>query len=230
MFANRMKDFNRALHLQTLLPPGVEVLNPFRETASALAFSDSFYHKYYNDKNKRWAIFGINPGRFGGGLTGIPFTDFKRLQTVCKIDTKENTSHEPSSEFIYKMIEAMGGADAFYQAFYINSVCPLGFIVHKGNNKWINYNYYDDKALFAAVKPFIIKMMQKQIALGLHTEECFCLGKKNTEYFKTINNEHQFFNAITELPHPRYIIQYKRKEMDTFINGYVQKLSKRYEY
>ena len=227
MFADRMKAFNRSLQLKTTLPQGVDVLNPFRESPLVLAFSDAFYEKYYNDDNKRWGIFGINPGRFGGGLTGVPFTDFKRLRHVCGIDTKGNTSHEPSSEFIYKMIAAMGGADTFYQQFYINSVCPLGFIVHKGNDKWINYNYYDDKVLFAAVKPFIVKMLKKQIALGLRTEECFCLGKKNAEFFTELNNEHRFFTTITQLPHPRFIIQYKRKEIGTFIDEFVQKLSRR---
>lgn len=230
MFADRMKTFNRSLHLTAQLPQGVDVLNPFRESAATLAFSDAFYEKYYSDDEKRWAIFGINPGRFGGGLTGIPFTDFKRLRDVCGMDTNGASSHEPSSEFIYKMIAAMGGADAFYQTFYINSVCPLGFVVGKANNKWINYNYYDDKVLFAAVKPFIVQMIKKQIALGLHTEECFCLGKKNAAFFTIINNENQFFNTITELPHPRYIIQYKRKEMNFFIDEYVQKLSSRTEY
>ncbi len=225
MFADRMKRFNRSLHFTEKLPPHIDVLNPFK-TAQILAFSDAFYQKYYNDENKRWAIFGINPGRFGGGLTGIPFTDFKRLRDVCGIDTKGNTSHEPSSEFVYAMIAAMGGADSFYKQFYINSVCPLGFVVHKENNKWINYNYYDDKALYAAAKPFIIKMMQKQIGLGLNTDECFCLGKKNAEYLTAINNEHQLFKKITTLPHPRYIIQYKRKEMETFIDEYVQKLGR----
>ena len=230
VFADRMKSFNRSLHFTAKLPHHLNVLNPFRENKLALPFSDAFYNKYYNDDNKRWGIFGINPGRFGGGLTGVPFTDFKRLRDVCGIDTQGNTSHEPSSEFIYKMIAAMGGADVFYKQFYINSVCPLGFVVDKGNGKWINYNYYDDKELFAAAKPFIVKTLKKQIALGLYTGECFCLGKKNHEYFTIINDEYHFFGNIIQLPHPRYIIQYKRKEMDLFIDEYVQKLSNENHY
>ncbi len=226
MFADRMKKFNRSLRVKTTLPQGVDVLNPFQESRAALACSDSFYDAYYSDNNKRYAIFGINPGRFGGGLTGVPFTDFKRLKNVCGIETNGISSHEPSSEFIYRMIAAMGGADDFYKQFYINSVCPLGFIIHTKNNKWINYNYYDDNALYAAVKPFIAESISKQIALGLYTNECFCLGKKNAAYLSALNEEHHFFDLITELPHPRYIIQYKRKQMDEFISLYVQKLSK----
>jgi len=226
-FARRMKSFNRSLHLDALLPHNVDVLNPFREGKLALPCADAFYDKYYNDNEKHWPILGINPGRFGGGLTGVPFTDFKRLQQVCGIDTGGTSSHEPSSEFIYRMIAAMGGADAFYKLFYINSVCPLGFIIHKGNSKWVNYNYYDDKVLYAAVKPFIVQSMQQQLALGLYTEECFCLGKKNTAYLSALNDEFHFFKTITELPHPRFIVQYKRKQIDSFIGLYVEKLSGR---
>jgi len=226
-FAERMKSFNRSLQLDTPLPHNIAVLNPFRESKLALTCADAFYDKYYNDTDKRWPILGINPGRFGGGLTGVPFTDFKRLQQVCGIDTGGTSSHEPSSEFIYRMIAGMGGADAFYKQFYINSVCPLGFIIHKGEGKWVNYNYYDDKALYAAVKAFIVQSVQQQIALGLCTEECFCLGKKNTAYLSILNDEFHLFDTLTELPHPRFIVQYKRKQIDSFIDLYVEKLGRR---
>ncbi len=175
MFANRVSQFNRSLHLSAPLPAGVGVLNPFRETELALSCSDSFYQKYYNDNNPRWAILGINPGRFGGGLTGVPFTDFKRLSLVCGIETGIS-SHEPSSEFIYHMIAAMGGADLFYRHFYINSVCPLGFVIDKAGSKPVNYNYYDDKALYEAVKPFIVQSLQQQIAFGLAHRRMFLFG------------------------------------------------------
>jgi hypothetical protein len=156
----------------------------------------------------------------------VPFTDFKRLLQVCGIEAGIS-SHEPSSEFIYRMIAALGGADTFYRHFYINSVCPLGFIIHKDNGKWVNYNYYDDKALYAAVKPFIVQSIQQQLALGLYTEECFCLGKKNTAYLSILNDEFHFFKTITELPHPRFIVQYKRKEIDAFVDVYVEELGRK---
>ena len=31
----------------------------------------SFYEKFYSDNNERILVLGINPGRFGGGTTGI---------------------------------------------------------------------------------------------------------------------------------------------------------------
>ncbi|MDR3680653.1 MAG: DUF4918 family protein [Flavipsychrobacter sp.] len=224
-FAQRAKAFNRSLHLEQVLPHHIQAMNPFAEQGSkALLFSDIFYDKFYGDRRKRKLILGINPGRFGGGITGVPFTDFKRMRDKCGIDTLGETSHEPSSEFVYAMIEALGTVAAFYSQFYINSLCPLGFITEKPGGKWVNYNYYDDAALYQAVKPFMIDSIRRMIDLGAYTDECFCLGVKNALYFRDINKEYGFFDKITELPHPRFIVQYKRKEMDKYIQEYKDKL------
>jgi hypothetical protein len=224
-FADRVKAFNRSLKLTAKLPKNIGVLNPFKEEAIALQCADVFYEKYYNDNEKRYGIFGINPGRFGGGLTGVPFTDFKRLQEVCGIDAQGYSSNEPSSLFIYKMIAAMGGADSFYKHFYINSLCPLGFIITRSPGKWVNYNYYDDPELYTAVKPFMVKTLKPQIALGLHTSKAFCLGKKNYTYFVKLNAEQKLFDEIIELPHPRFVVQYKFKMIDEYVAAYCDQLS-----
>ena len=70
-------------------------------------------------------ILGINPGRLGAGVTGIPFTDTKRLVTECKIPYSGKLTHEISSVFVYEMINAFGGVSNFYKKFYINSPFPL---------------------------------------------------------------------------------------------------------
>ena len=90
--------------------------------------ANSFYTKYYSDNNKRILLLGINPGRFGGGVTGIPFTDPVRLEKVCGIKNDFQKKQELSSVFIYEMIEAYGGAEKFYKQFYISAVSPLGFV------------------------------------------------------------------------------------------------------
>ncbi len=59
-------------------------MNPFKENPDALAISSAFYKKYYDDHRMRRLILGINPGRFGAGVTGIPFTDTKRLTEKCR--------------------------------------------------------------------------------------------------------------------------------------------------
>lgn len=227
-FADRIKAFNHKLHFTGMLPPGIAVLNPFKETATALKYSGRFYEKFYADNNLRTPILGINPGRHGGGLTGVPFTDWKRLRDACGIPVEvDRSSHEPSSEFVYCYIAALGGPTEFYKHFYISSLCPLGFVREKARGRLVNYNYYDDPVLYAAAEPFIIRSLKQQIALGLHTRECFVMGVKNFQFFSKLNEAHGFFDTLTELPHPRFIVQYRRKEMDAYVNQYAEALGAR---
>src|SRR5215813_13363449 len=87
------------------LPAGVAIMNPFTD-ADSLRLAEMFYNKFYNDTHPRKFIFGINPGCFGGGVTGIPFTDPVRLKNVCGIKNDFQKKQELSSVFIYDMIEA----------------------------------------------------------------------------------------------------------------------------
>lgn len=77
-FADKIIEFNKFLHFEGLLPDGIRIMNPFRDNY-IFKVSSSFYRKYYNDNKPRHLILGINPGRFGAGFTGVPFTDTKRL-------------------------------------------------------------------------------------------------------------------------------------------------------
>jgi len=197
-------------------------MNPFKENPEVIAIMEQFYKKFYDDNGKRHLILGINPGRFGSGVTGIPFTDSKRLKAVCKIDYQGKETHEPSSVFIYEMIAAFGGAERFYKSFYINSVCPLGFTSVKEDGKEINYNYYDSPGLTAAVYEFIIENIRKQIALGVDTDTCFCFGNgKNEKFLRKLNEKEKFFKNIIALEHPRFIMQYKAMSKDVYIKKYV---------
>ena len=220
--------FNHQLQLNAkLLPRGVSVLNPFRgENAERINnISQQFYGKFYNDANPRKLILGINPGRLGAGATGIPFSDTKRLAEFCNISVSDFKSHEPSSEFVYKVINAFGGAKKFYELFYIGSVCPLGFVIDKGNGKAVNYNYYDDKKLEAAVTPFIIESIEKQLLFGVTRDKVYCLGTgKNYKFLKKLNDEKAWFKEVVPLEHPRYVMQYKRKSLDFYIEKFVRLL------
>ena len=222
-FADRAIRFNKQLrYTGAPLPQGIRIMNPFRESDQALGISEIFYHKYFNDPLRRHIIFGINPGRFGAGLTGIPFTDPKRLMSDCQIEYRGKTAHEPSSVFIYEMIKAYGGAYAFYKNFYINSICPLGFTNSTGNGREKNYNYYDSKELIHAVRDFITENISKLIDLGIETDTCFCFGTgKNEKFLNKLNQEHRFFKNIVALEHPRFIMQYKNSDMDFYIEKYI---------
>jgi hypothetical protein len=209
-FAERVIAFNRSLRFTGSLPKGIRVMNPFREFPDVAKLSAAFYRTFYNDNHPRKLILGINPGRFGAGLTGIPFTDPKRLERICGIPYPGKPAHEPSSEFIYEMIAAYGTPAEFYRRFYINSICPLGFTALKANGREVNYNYYDSRELQDSVTKFIVRMMKNQIGLGVETDTVYCLGTgKNVAFLNKLNETHRFFGRIEPLEHPRYIMQYK---------------------
>jgi Domain of unknown function (DUF4918) len=84
-----------------------------------------------------------------------------------------------------------------------------------------NYNYYDEKPLAALLMPDIIRNIKKQMAFGARRGVAILLGKKNADYFLPINEEHKFFKKIITLEHPRYIMQYKLKQIDGYIEKYL---------
>lgn len=217
--ADKILLFQQSLKIEAPIPRGVEVLNPYQQP-EALELCTRFYSKYYNDSESRSLIIGINPGRFGGGLTGIPFTDPIRLQQVCGIENTLSKKPELSSEFIYKIIAAFGGPEKFYRKFYFTSVSPLGFTKE---NK--NLNYYDLPLLQKRLIPFMQSCMRTQLDWDLNTKVAYCLGEGDNYKFLTAwNAEEKFFREVIPLPHPRFIMQYKRKQLDQYINFYVEKL------
>jgi hypothetical protein len=203
------------------LPHDVQWLNPYQDDETRRCMS-AFYEKYYNDNASRSLILGINPGRFGAGITGVPFTDPIRLETECGIRNAFPKRQELSSIFVYDVINAFGGCQAFYHRYYISAICPLGFI-----KQGKNYNYYDDPALMQRVEPFIVDHLRTQIAFGADTDLVYCLGQgKNHQYLVKLNQKHQFFREIIPLPHPRWVMQYRLKRKDEFVYDYLALLRK----
>ncbi len=113
----------------------------------------------------------------------------------------------------------MGGTEKFYKKFFISAVYPLAIIM-EGKN----YNFYDDKEIYNKLKPSIISYLKKQIEFGARDEMVISLGKKNFIYLKELNDEIKFFKKIEFLEHPRFIMQYKRKQLKHFITKYVELL------
>lgn len=223
-FADRIIHYNQQLTYLDKLPESFKVLNPYRNNPETLTVMQQFYNKYYNDNQLRTFIIGINPSRHGAGVTGVPFTDTKRLKSACGIEMKSAHTHEISSVFMYDMIAAFGGVNLFYDRFYINSPFPLAIIRKAKIGQWLNANYYDYASLFQAVKPFMVSTMKSHIDLGLHTSHVIVLGKKNADFIEKINNEEKLFDKMTVLEHPRYIQQYKSKEKELYIDKYIRAL------
>lgn len=211
--------FYGSLTLEDPLPAGIGVMNPYRN-AACMEVCQKFYAKFYGDTNKRFLILGINPGRFGAGITGIPFTDPIKLETTFGIGNDLPKKPELSAEFIHLMIRAYGGYKPFFNRFFINSVSPLGYVQ---NGK--NLNYYDTPLLKAALEPFIRQSMTRLTGLGIHRSVLFCLGEgENYKYVRRINSEEKWFDRIIPLAHPRFIMQYRRKFVSAYIDDFVGKL------
>ncbi len=198
------------------LPDGIKVMNPYLESVVKDIVKD-FFTKYYNDGRKVVFIFGINPGRFGGGLTGISFTDPVALKDECGIDNCLSNRKEISSEFVYKVINEFGGTERFFSNFYLTALYPLA-IIKDGKN----CNYYDSKELINTFKPEIYSSVKNQVSFGGRKDVVISFGKKNGEFLKQVNDEMKLFDRIEILEHPRFIMQYRRKSLTEYISRYIE--------
>lgn len=213
-FANNVLHYQFSLQPPFSLPNEVEWLMPYdnEETRRCMKV---FYTKYYNDSRPRKFILGINPGRFGAGITGVPFTDPIRLDTLG-IENSFSKRQELSSVFVYDMINDCGGPDLFYSQFYITSLSPLGFVRHGKN-----YNYYDDKQLTEILQEYIIQNIETQIEFGADRSVVYCLGQgKNFTHLQSFNEKYKWWDRVVPLPHPRWVMQYKLKQKSHFIDVY----------
>jgi len=207
------------------MPKDIQVLDPFNgeHQVEVRRIVQAFHRKFYSDNTSRRLMLGINPGRLGAGSTGLSFTDTKRCVSDLEIPITGLQTHEPSSDFFYRMIRSTGGPSTFYKQVYVHAVCPLGFtILNKAGNR-ININYYDDPVLQRKVTPFITQWLQQLTAVGFKTDVAYCIGTgKNYTYLNTLNQQEQFFDKIVPLEHPRYIMQYKAKSLNQYIEKYIR--------
>jgi uracil-DNA glycosylase len=217
---------NRILNwISHLVPPEVktkevEILNPL-ENPDTLSIISEFYKKFYGDSKQRIALFGINPGRLGAGLTGIGFTDPVNLERACGISNSLPPKQELSSKFIYDMIDRYGDCSSFFNHVYIGSVVPFGFV-----KNGVNLNYYDIKELQEELTPYIKQEIKRQLDF-VRSDVAFCIGKgKNQKFLEKINSQEKFFDHLEILPHPRWIMQYKLKHKLEFIDQYVESIKK----
>lgn len=218
-FANKAIHYFTGLKSPSKLPSEIGIMNPY-EKKEVKDAANEFYKKFYDDERKRIYILGINPGRFGGGLTGISFTDPVALRKHCGIDNNLGNKEELSSKFVYQVINQFGGVKKFFSHFFLSAVYPLAII-----NDGKNYNYYDSKNLFTFLKPQLINSLKDQTKFGADRKIAICLGKKNAEYLKLLNKELALFERIETLEHPRFIMQYRKKKTGEYIKKYLAVLN-----
>jgi len=220
-FAKQILDFYSSLTKTPPLPKGVEAIYPF-DNAQTIEVMQTFFNKYYNDSKPRTYLIGINPGRLGSGVTGIGFTDAYHLEKYCDIPNSFDKRVEISAAFMFEVIEAYGGVEKFYGDFFFTTVMPLG-LLKAGKN----YNYYDDKETQKSLEPFITQTLLAQMAMDAAKPHIICVGTgKNLKYLQTFNEKHHCFSSIDVVPHPRWVMQYRRKEKQKYIEVYVDALKR----
>ncbi|UFH60383.1 uracil-DNA glycosylase family protein [Sulfurovum mangrovi] len=216
-FGEKVLEFYFGMEDDLKLPAHVETIFPFGG-AETQRVMKRFFEKYYADNAGRVFLFGINQGRLGAGVTGIGFSDGKKLEEYCGISNSFEKRSELSAEFIFEVIEAYGGVEKFYGDFYITSTSPVGFI-----KEGKNYNYYDDKVLERSLNDFILESIKKQLEFGVRSRDIICVGQgKNLKYLEALNKTHGLFGKIHTVPHPRWVMQYRRKEKEKHIARYLE--------
>ena len=220
-FTKQILDFYFTISKEMTLPNGVSTIYPF-DNAETKRVMQVFFNKYYDDSRPRTFLVGINPGRLGSGITGIGFADGYHLEKYCNISNNFDKRVEISAAFMFEMMEAYGGVEKFYKDFFFTTVMPLG-LLKEGKN----YNYYDDLVTQNALEPFISETLLKQMSFPQAKPNIICVGTgKNLKYLKSFNDKHQCFESIEVVPHPRWVMQYRRKEKQKYIQIYLDALKR----
>jgi len=220
-FAKQILNFYFTLDKKPTLPNDIEAIYPF-DNPETKELMQTFFKKYYNDTDPRTYLIGINPGRLGSGVTGIGFADAYHLEKYCDLANSFDKRIEISAAFMFEVMQAYGGVETFYKDFFFTTVMPLGLL--KGAK---NYNYYDDKKTQEGLEPYITKTLLQQMALPQAKPHIICVGTgKNLKYLQAFNDIHHCFESIDVVPHPRWVMQYRRKEKQKYLDMYVETLKK----
>ena len=108
---------------------------------------------------------------------------------------------------------------------FLSAIFLKNYFFYIKNGK--NINYYDDRELLKTVEPFVIKSLKQLLDFNVDRKNCLVIGgEKNYKYLISLNERFGWFDEITPLPHPRFIMQYRRKQKLQFIQQYLQFIGK----
>jgi len=227
-FSEKVFQFDEELsNVEINLPKPYKIINPYsdRNKKQVLQMVQIFYHKYFNDTNKRRLILGSSPARKGSAITGIPFEDALNLQKETGISIANFHVNKAASNFLNEVIDEYGGRHKFYHDFYLNFVCPVGICKTSSKGNQVNCNYYENKQVEEMVTPLIISALKTQINFGIDTSICYCIGSsQNYQELSKINKKWRFFQKIVPLEHPRFITQYHPEDKEKYLHKYLDAL------
>lgn len=123
-----------------------------------------------------------------------------------------------SAEFISMVIAAYGGPDDFYRDVYLSALSPLGFV-----RNGVNINFYDDAALEKMMTPHIIEWMNDVFAHSVRRDVTILLGSgKLRTFMERSVRDAVGIKEVIYLDHPRYIMQYRRRDVGDYVQLYVE--------
>ncbi len=113
-----------------------------------------FHKKYIQPNSPKIVMCGINPGRKGAGITGIPFIDTYSLSKM--LPDIINPKSEKSAKFFFSIIEEFG-IDKFYKNIHFTNMSWLGFYkLDNGIN--VNYNSLSEEIQNYLIDKFVEEM------------------------------------------------------------------------
>jgi len=87
--------------------------------------------------------------------------------------------------------------------------------------------YNNEKETQLTLETIITETLLKQMAFPQAKPNIICVGTgKNLKYLQAFNKKYHCFESIDVVPHPRWVMQYRRKEKEKYIGVYVDVLHK----
>ena len=113
-----------------------------------------FHKRYVQPNSPKIVMCGINPGRRGAGITGIPFIDTNSLSEM--LPDISNPKSEKSAKFFFSIIKEFG-INEFSRNIHVTNMSWFGFYsLDKGTN--VNYNYLPIEIQNVLVDKFVEEM------------------------------------------------------------------------
>jgi hypothetical protein len=217
-FRNRVTEFYQTFSAPTSLSADIELINPYEDSSRRRAIEE-YYAKFFNDENVRVHILGINPSRMHPTATGVNYTDGYALENFCGIENSFSKSRELTSDFFYQVVDAIGGAEEFFGRIFPWAMMPVT-VTKKGNYA----NYYGNDVV-EDLKDLVRENVKWTSQLP-STGRLVILGSgENQKFFENLPGSPFGYNDVRVVPHPRWVLQYNRANVDKFIGQYVDALT-----
>jgi len=120
----------------------------------------------------------------------------------------------------------LGGPAKFYKNFYLSATFP-GCLTKNGKN----CNYYDDSSLLRALGPDLRRSLTSQSSWGSVRRSVIVIGTgRNLEIVQKLNAELQLYDSIVALEHPRFVMQYRFADAESYRQRYIETLQSSLEW